>query len=43
MPALPYQVVEPEDVATIVAFLASDEGEYITGDQLRVDLGAING
>ncbi|MFB4317004.1 mycofactocin-coupled SDR family oxidoreductase [Actinomadura sp. 21ATH] len=42
MPALPYQMVEPEDIAGVVAFLASDEGRYITGDQVRVDLGAIN-
>ncbi|MBA9005322.1 mycofactocin-coupled SDR family oxidoreductase [Thermomonospora cellulosilytica] len=42
MPALPYQMVEPEDIANMVAFLASDEGKYITGSQMRVDLGALN-
>ncbi|SEG83954.1 SDR family mycofactocin-dependent oxidoreductase [Thermomonospora echinospora] len=42
MPALPYQMVEPEDIANMVAFLASDEGKYITGAQMRVDLGALN-
>ncbi|GAA2133129.1 mycofactocin-coupled SDR family oxidoreductase [Actinomadura napierensis] len=42
MPALPYEMVEPEDIANIVAFLASDEGKYITGAQLPVDLGALN-
>ncbi|MCD0449685.1 mycofactocin-coupled SDR family oxidoreductase [Actinocorallia sp. API 0066] len=42
MPTLPYQMVEPEDIANIVAFLASDEGKYITGAQLPVDLGALN-
>jgi SDR family mycofactocin-dependent oxidoreductase len=42
MAALPYQMVEPEDIANIVAFLASDEGKYITGAQLPVDLGALN-
>ncbi|GAA2446156.1 mycofactocin-coupled SDR family oxidoreductase [Actinomadura vinacea] len=42
MPALPYPLVEPEDIANMVAFLASDEGKYITGTQLRVDLGALN-
>jgi len=42
MPALPYEAVDPEDIANMVAFLASDEGKYITGSQLRVDLGAIN-
>jgi NAD(P)-dependent dehydrogenase (short-subunit alcohol dehydrogenase family) len=35
-------MVEPEDIANIVAFLASDEGKYITGAQLPVDLGALN-
>ncbi|GAB2825294.1 mycofactocin-coupled SDR family oxidoreductase [Actinocorallia aurea] len=42
MPTLPYQVVEAEDIANIVAFLASDEGKFITGAQLPVDLGALN-
>ncbi|MFB4308289.1 mycofactocin-coupled SDR family oxidoreductase [Actinomadura sp. GTD37] len=42
MPALPYSMVEPEDIANMVAFLASDEGRYITGAQLPVDLGALN-
>ena len=42
MPALPTTMLEPEDVADIVAFLASDEGRYLTGAQLPVDLGALN-
>ncbi|XVQ15793.1 mycofactocin-coupled SDR family oxidoreductase [Spirillospora sp. CA-255316] len=42
MPALPYEMVEPDDVANMVAFLASEEGRYITGAQLPVDLGALN-
>lgn len=42
MPTLPYQMVEAEDIANIVAFLASDEGKFITGAQLPVDLGALN-
>jgi SDR family mycofactocin-dependent oxidoreductase len=42
MAGLPYQMVEPEDIANMVAFLASDEGKYITGSQMRVDLGALN-
>jgi SDR family mycofactocin-dependent oxidoreductase len=41
MPALPYEVVEPEDIANIVAFLASDEGKFMTGAQLPVDLGTL--
>ncbi len=42
MPTLPYQMVEPEDIANTVAFLASDEAKFITGSQVRVDLGALN-
>lgn len=42
MPALPHAVAEPEDIANLVAFLAGDESKYITGSQLRVDLGNIN-
>ena len=34
---VPY--VEPEDVASTVAFLLSDEARYITGMQMRVDAG----
>ncbi|MFD7205505.1 mycofactocin-coupled SDR family oxidoreductase [Streptomyces sp. NPDC059893] len=36
---LPY--VEPEDIAAAVLFLVSDESRYVTGQQLRVDAGAI--
>lgn len=42
MPALPHPVAEPDDIANLVAFLACDESKYITGSQLRVDLGNIN-
>ncbi|WP_106397968.1 mycofactocin-coupled SDR family oxidoreductase [Actinocorallia populi] len=42
MPTLPYQMVEPEDIANMVAFLASDEGKFITGAEMKVDLGALN-
>jgi NAD(P)-dependent dehydrogenase (short-subunit alcohol dehydrogenase family) len=34
--------MEPEAIAAVVAFLASDESKYITGDQLRIDCGKLN-
>ena len=36
---MPY--VEPEDIANLAVFLASDESRYITGQQIRVDGGAL--
>lgn len=42
MNALPVFAMEPEDVAALVAFLASDESRYITGSQMRVDAGKLN-
>lgn len=38
--AMPFGFVEPEDIASAVLFLVSDESRYITGMQLRVDAGA---
>jgi acetoacetyl-CoA reductase/3-oxoacyl-[acyl-carrier protein] reductase len=32
-------VAEPEDVASVVAFLASDDARYITGQSLLIDGG----
>jgi len=34
--------MEPEDVSSVVAFLASDESRTMTGSQVRVDLGKLN-
>ena len=41
MHSLPVPWVEPEDVASAVAFLASDDARYITGVPLPVDAGAL--
>ena len=42
MNTLPYDFLEPEDVAGLVAFLASDEAKYMTGAQVPIDLGVVN-
>ena len=42
MNALPYEAVQPEDVSNVVAFLASDDGRYTTGSQVRIDCGKLN-
>jgi SDR family mycofactocin-dependent oxidoreductase len=42
MNTLPFDFVEPEDVAGLVAFLASDEAKYMTGAQVPIDLGVVN-
>jgi NAD(P)-dependent dehydrogenase (short-subunit alcohol dehydrogenase family) len=39
--AMPIPWVEPEDIANLAVFLASDESRYITGQQIRVDAGAL--
>lgn len=39
--AMPIPYVEPEDIASLAVFLASDESRYITGQQIRVDAGAL--
>lgn len=39
--AMPIPYIEPEDVAHLAVFLASDESRYITGQQIRVDAGAL--
>ncbi|OHV67062.1 hypothetical protein BCD48_35430 [Pseudofrankia sp. BMG5.36] len=39
--AMPIPYVEPEDVANLALFLAGEEARYITGQQIRVDAGAL--
>jgi NAD(P)-dependent dehydrogenase (short-subunit alcohol dehydrogenase family) len=39
--AMPTPYVEPEDIAALALFLASDESRYITGQQIRVDGGSL--
>jgi SDR family mycofactocin-dependent oxidoreductase len=39
--AMPIPYVEPEDIANLGVFLASDESRYVTGQQIRVDAGAM--
>ena len=39
--AMPIPYVEPEDVANLAVFLASEESRYITGQQIRIDAGSL--
>lgn len=39
--AMPIPYIEPEDMAHLGVFLASDESRYITGQQIRVDAGSL--
>lgn len=39
--AMPIPYIEPEDMANLAVFLASDESRYITGQQIRVDAGSL--
>ena len=39
--AMPIPYIEPEDMANLVLFLASDDSRYITGHQIRVDAGSL--
>jgi NAD(P)-dependent dehydrogenase (short-subunit alcohol dehydrogenase family) len=38
--AMPIPYVEPEDIANLGVFLASEESRYITGQHIRVDAGS---
>jgi meso-butanediol dehydrogenase / (S,S)-butanediol dehydrogenase / diacetyl reductase len=40
MPLVPY--VGPEHAASVIAFLASDDAKYITGEEIRADGGALS-
>jgi SDR family mycofactocin-dependent oxidoreductase len=42
MNGLPVRLMEPEDVSSVVAFLASDDAGTMTGSQVRVDCGKLN-
>jgi len=42
MNGLPVEYLEPEDIANVVAFLASDEAKYTTRSQVRIDAGKLN-
>lgn len=39
--AMPIPYVEPQDIAALAAFLASDDSRYITGQNIRVDAGSL--
>ena len=39
--AMPIPYVEPEDIANLAVFLASDDSRYMTGQQIRVDAGSL--
>jgi SDR family mycofactocin-dependent oxidoreductase len=41
MQAMPVPYIEPEDMSAMVAFLASDDSRYVTGQNLRVDAGSM--
>jgi NAD(P)-dependent dehydrogenase (short-subunit alcohol dehydrogenase family) len=38
---MPVDVVQPEDVSKMIAFLVSDDARYVTGTEVRVDAGFV--
>jgi SDR family mycofactocin-dependent oxidoreductase len=36
---MPVDVVQPEDISKMIAFLVSDDAKYVTGQEIRVDAG----
>jgi hypothetical protein len=43
MSALPVDIMEPEDISAVVAFLAPDDSRYITVSQVGLDCSKLNG
>ena len=41
MNSMPVGYVEPVDISNAIVYLASDEARYVTGQQLRIDAGAV--
>jgi NAD(P)-dependent dehydrogenase (short-subunit alcohol dehydrogenase family) len=41
MHKLPVEVLDPRDISEAVLYLASDAARYVTGQQLKVDAGAL--
>jgi NAD(P)-dependent dehydrogenase (short-subunit alcohol dehydrogenase family) len=39
MNAIPRPWLEPEDVSKLVLFLASDDSMYMTGGEVKIDMG----
>jgi NAD(P)-dependent dehydrogenase (short-subunit alcohol dehydrogenase family) len=38
---MPVPFIKPEDMSDLVAFLASDDSKFITGQNIRVDAGSM--